>query len=57
MSEAHLDEYEHYNFDQDKAVNSGHSGRLHDFIIWELVALTLDYTERKTLDENKLDVC
>ena len=28
MSEAHLDEYDHYNFDQDKHVNmSGHSGK------------------------------
>jgi len=27
MSEAHFDEYEHYNFDQDKLVNSGHSGK------------------------------
>ena len=27
MSEAHFDEFEHYNFDQDKHVNlSGHSG-------------------------------
>ena len=29
MSEDHMDEFEHYNFDQDKHVNmSGHSGRL-----------------------------
>ena len=28
MSEAHLNEYDHYNFDQDKHVNmSGHSGK------------------------------
>lgn len=27
MSETHFDEYEHYNFDQDKLVNSGHSGK------------------------------
>lgn len=27
MSESHLDEYEHYNFDQDKIINSGHSGK------------------------------
>merc|ERR1712059_35107 len=27
MSEAHFDEFEHYNFDQDKAMNSGHSGK------------------------------
>merc|ERR1712130_199593 len=25
MSEAHFDEFEHYNFDQDKAMRSGHS--------------------------------
>ena len=29
MSEDHMDEFEHYNFDQDKHVNmSGHSGKL-----------------------------
>ena len=28
MSEAHLDEYEHYNYDQDKGMNSGHSGKI-----------------------------
>lgn len=27
MSEAHLDEYEHFNFDQDKHIFSGHSGK------------------------------
>ena len=27
MSEAHFDEYEHYNYDQDKAMFSGHSGK------------------------------
>jgi len=27
MSEAHFDEFEHYNFDQEKAMNSGHSGK------------------------------
>ena len=27
MSEAHFDEYEHYNIDQDKYVNSGHGGK------------------------------
>jgi len=27
MSEAHFDEYEHYNFDQDKSIHSGHSGK------------------------------
>ena len=27
MSEAHFDEFEHYNFDQDKAMRSGHSGK------------------------------
>lgn len=27
MSETHFDEYEHYNFDVDKHVNSGHSGK------------------------------
>ena len=27
MSEAHFDEFEHYNFDQDKAMNSGKSGK------------------------------
>ena len=26
MSEEHFDEFEHYNFDQDKAMRSGHSG-------------------------------
>ena len=26
MSEAHFDEFEHYNFDQDKNMMSGHSG-------------------------------
>ena len=25
-SEEHFDEYEHYNYDQEKAMNSGHSG-------------------------------
>jgi len=25
--EAHFDEYEHYNFDQDKSIHSGHSGK------------------------------
>jgi len=27
MSEAHFDEFEHYNFDQDKNMSSGHSGK------------------------------
>eukprot|EP00093_Oithona_nana_P002992 02992.XXX_104167_104379_1 [CDS] Oithona nana genome sequencing. len=27
MSESHFDQYEHYNFDQDKAMNSGKSGK------------------------------
>ena len=27
MSEAHFDEYEHYNYDQDKQMFSGHSGK------------------------------
>lgn len=27
MSEAHLDEYEHYNYDQDKYAHAGHSGK------------------------------
>lgn len=27
MSESHMDEYEHYNFDQDKHIYSGHSGK------------------------------
>merc|ERR1712029_249143 len=27
MSESHFDQYEHYNFDQDKAMYSGHSGK------------------------------
>lgn len=27
MSENHSDEYEHYNYDQEKFVNSGHSGK------------------------------
>lgn len=27
MSEAHFDEYEHYNFEQDRIMNTGHSGK------------------------------
>ena len=27
MSESHFDEYEHYNFDQDKQIYSGKSGK------------------------------
>lgn len=27
MSEAHFDEYEHYNFDHDKHIHSSHSGK------------------------------
>ncbi|CAH0381574.1 unnamed protein product [Bemisia tabaci] len=27
MSESHMDEYEHYNYDQDKIIHSGHSGK------------------------------
>lgn len=27
MSESHFDEYEHYNFDQDKFLYAGHSGK------------------------------
>merc|ERR1712037_846653 len=27
MSEAHFDEFEHYNYDQDKNMMSGHSGK------------------------------
>lgn len=27
MSESHFDEYEHFNFDQDKKLYSGHSGK------------------------------
>ncbi len=26
MSEEHFDEFEHFNYDQDKAMKSGHSG-------------------------------
>ena len=26
-AEEHFDEYEHYNYDQDKAMLSGHSGK------------------------------
>merc|ERR1712165_309758 len=28
MSEEHFDEFEHYNFDQDKAMRSGHSDEI-----------------------------
>merc|ERR1711963_1376125 len=28
MSEEHFDEFEHYNFDQDKTMRTGHSGKL-----------------------------
>ena len=31
-TEDHFDEYEHYNYDQDKAIMSGHSGRLKNLI-------------------------
>ncbi|KFM59267.1 hypothetical protein X975_13203, partial [Stegodyphus mimosarum] len=27
MSEDHFDEYEHFNYDQDKYMNAGHSGK------------------------------
>ena len=27
MSESHMDEYEHYNFEQDKYAGGGHSGK------------------------------
>lgn len=27
MSEDHFDEYEHFNYDQEKFVNAGHSGK------------------------------
>jgi len=27
MSESHFDEYEHYNFDQEKYLHAGHSGK------------------------------
>merc|ERR1712179_254784 len=27
MSEAHFDEFEHYNYDQEKGMKSGHSGK------------------------------
>lgn len=27
MSESHFDEYEHYNYDQDKIIHSGHGGK------------------------------
>jgi len=27
MSEQHFDEYEHYNYDQEKFMNAGHSGK------------------------------
>ncbi|XP_065333591.1 nuclear protein 1 [Cloeon dipterum] len=27
MSEKHFDEYEHYNYDVDKHIHSGHSGK------------------------------
>ncbi|CAG2100666.1 unnamed protein product [Medioppia subpectinata] len=27
MSEQNVDEYEHYNYDQDKYVNTGHGGK------------------------------
>jgi len=27
MSETHFDEYEHYNYDQEKYLNAGHSGK------------------------------
>ena len=28
MSEEHFDEYEHYNFDQEKQIFTGHGGKL-----------------------------
>ena len=40
MSEEHFDEFEHYNFDQDKAMRSGHSGESQ----WK------DYLEEKKHD-------
>jgi len=27
MSESHFDDYEHYNYDQEKYMNAGHSGK------------------------------
>jgi nuclear protein 1 len=27
MSESHFDEFEHYNYDQEKYLNAGHSGK------------------------------
>jgi hypothetical protein len=27
MSEEHFDEFEHFNYDQEKAMKSGHSGK------------------------------
>ena len=33
MSEAHFDEFEHYNFDQEKNMKSGHSGEESDTFI------------------------
>ena len=31
--EENYDEYEHYNYEQDKAMNSGHSGQLINVLI------------------------
>ncbi len=34
MSEAHFDEFEHYNFDQEKNMLSGHSGMYRSLAVW-----------------------
>ena len=34
-AEEHFDEYEHYNYDQDKAMLSGHSGRVGKYRLFE----------------------
>ena len=46
-SEEHFDEFEHYNFDQEKAMNSGHSGEL-NFVRYKKEWL---YLSRKAKNE------
>ena len=59
MSEAHFDEFEHYNFDphQDKAMLSGHSGNALVIYIHHQVIQITDKDAGSDKEERDRDRC
>ena len=57
MSEDHMDEFEHYNFDQDKHVNmSGHSGKLfYDILVYAWLSFMLNIGKQRSKREAELN--